>query len=198
MIPLFRTIGVIVGALRASRLQMPDGVSRITLRVWPNDLDFNRHMNNGRYLMLMDLGRIDLMLRAGLAGPLFRGRWTPVLTGATIRYRRSLTLFQRVRLESSIAGWNRHSIFIRQNFVILSGRQAGEVAATATVRASLIEPGATPRKIEIAAMFAHLGLAPVSPPIPDALGALTGDSMSSSPERADVAGHRVPAEAAEY
>ena len=31
------------------------------MRVWPNDLDTNAHMNNGRYLTLMDLGRFDLM-----------------------------------------------------------------------------------------------------------------------------------------
>src|SRR6185503_3961101 len=34
--------------------------SNLSLRVWPNDLDLNIHVNNGRYLTLMDLGRMDL------------------------------------------------------------------------------------------------------------------------------------------
>ena len=39
--------------------------SVVRFRVWPNDLDTNLHMNNGRYLTLMDLGRLDLLLRNG-------------------------------------------------------------------------------------------------------------------------------------
>jgi hypothetical protein len=31
-------------------------VSRLTFRVLPTDLDLNGHMNNGRYLTIMDLG----------------------------------------------------------------------------------------------------------------------------------------------
>jgi len=34
-----------------------DEVSRITLRVWPTDLDVYNHMNNGVFLTLMDIGR---------------------------------------------------------------------------------------------------------------------------------------------
>ena len=34
--------------------------------VQPLDLDLNLHMNNGRYLSIMDLGRFDLMLKAGV------------------------------------------------------------------------------------------------------------------------------------
>ena len=40
--------------------------SHLRFHVWPNDLDFNMHMNNGRYLTVMDLGRFDLMIRTGL------------------------------------------------------------------------------------------------------------------------------------
>jgi hypothetical protein len=36
---------------------------RVALRVWPNDLDSNLHMNNSRYLLAMDLGRWDYGLR---------------------------------------------------------------------------------------------------------------------------------------
>ena len=44
----------------------PLGTSVRRGRVWPTDLDVSLHMNNGRYLTLMDLGRLDLMLRTGV------------------------------------------------------------------------------------------------------------------------------------
>ena len=50
------------------RLAIPTDVSVLGLRVLPNDLDLSLHMNNGRYLTVMDLGRLDLILRSGLAG----------------------------------------------------------------------------------------------------------------------------------
>lgn len=40
--------------------------SRLTLRVWPTDCDLNFHMNNGRYLTFMDLGRVHLLAQMGL------------------------------------------------------------------------------------------------------------------------------------
>jgi hypothetical protein len=40
------------------------GVGRLSLRVWPIDLDVLGHMNNGVYLSIMDLGRMDLLVRA--------------------------------------------------------------------------------------------------------------------------------------
>ena len=59
------------------KLEPPFGVSRLTFDVWPNDLDTNLHMNNGRYLTIMDLGRLDLTLRMGLAGHARRNGWMP-------------------------------------------------------------------------------------------------------------------------
>ena len=53
--------------------------SVLKFRVWPTDLDVNFHMNNGRYLTIMDLGRVDLMLRTGLGKMALNGsgrRWS--------------------------------------------------------------------------------------------------------------------------
>ena len=33
----------------------------IGLRVWPNDLDLNMHVNSGRYLSFMDIGRVEIL-----------------------------------------------------------------------------------------------------------------------------------------
>ena len=58
------------------------------MRVWPNDLDTNAHMNNGRYLTLMDLGRFDLMTQCGLVGVVLRQRWFPI-AGFAVRRQKS-------------------------------------------------------------------------------------------------------------
>ena len=34
------------------------GSGRIAFRAWPNDCDINLHLNNGRYLTFMVLGRV--------------------------------------------------------------------------------------------------------------------------------------------
>ena len=74
--------------------------SVLRLRVWPNDLDLNVHMNNGRYLTIMDLGRLDLVLRTGLLKVMIRRGCLPVLSAASIRYRLPLGW-----LGSVAAGW---------------------------------------------------------------------------------------------
>ena len=59
--PIVRLAKTLVTAPFRSRLR-PTDASTVHFLVWPNDLDMNRHMNNGRYLTLMDLGRFDLEL----------------------------------------------------------------------------------------------------------------------------------------
>ncbi|MGE4373188.1 MAG: acyl-CoA thioesterase [Xanthobacter sp.] len=153
-----RFLRVLISSRFGPRLSAPFGVSVLMLRVWPNDLDLNAHMNNGRYLSIMDLGRVDLLIRAGLLRAVLARRWMPVLAEAQIHYRRSLAPFQRFRLETRIVGWRDHSIFLQQKFIIASGRQAGEVAATATVRGVLLERGETPGKVPVTEIFRLIGL----------------------------------------
>jgi len=55
----FRLIALVFTAWRATPFRSTDDVSRVHARVWPTDLDLSLHVNNGRYLTLMDLGRSD-------------------------------------------------------------------------------------------------------------------------------------------
>ena len=45
---------------RRSRVSVM-GPVRTPFRVWPTDLDLLRHVNNGVYLTIMDIGRLDLL-----------------------------------------------------------------------------------------------------------------------------------------
>lgn len=58
-----------------------------TLRVWPNDIDINKHMNNGRYMTIADLFMLELCLRAKILIPAFKLGWKPMLGGNLVVYK---------------------------------------------------------------------------------------------------------------
>jgi acyl-CoA thioesterase FadM len=133
----FRVIWLFISSLFGPRIQAPDGVSRISFRVWPTDLDTNLHLNNGRYLTMADLGRMDLLLRAGLLRPVLKEGLLPMLSGSVIRYRREIRPFQRFVLQSRIVCW-RATAFVMEHRYITFGPGGEEVtAALALVRGGL-------------------------------------------------------------
>ena len=103
-----------VGRLR-SRVG-PVGPCRTPFRVLPTDLDVLLHMNNGVYLSLMDLARVDLLRRANLFEPIRARGWYPVVTAQTIQYRRSLALFQRFEIVTRVLSWDDRTILLEQRF----------------------------------------------------------------------------------
>lgn len=69
------------------------------------DLDVLMHMNNGRYLSIQDLARVDLMNRSGVL-PIFNSKgWYPVVVSETIQFRKSLKLFEKFVIETQVMGW---------------------------------------------------------------------------------------------
>lgn len=103
---------------------------RVSLRVWPNDIDANLHMNNSRYLLAMDLGRWDFGLRTGVLQPAFRRRWLPTVGAATLRFRRALDPFQRFELATRLVGWDEKWWWFEQRFEVGGGVYAvGRVKA---------------------------------------------------------------------
>ena len=125
----FRVLAVLIRYWVGRRRTSPLEPSVLPFRVLPNDLDPNWHLNNGRYLTLMDLGRLDLTLHTGLMRQVLRRRWMPVLGGATITYHRPLKLFQRYMLTTRIVGWDEKWIYMEQTF-----DSRGKRAATALVK----------------------------------------------------------------
>jgi len=80
----------------------PFGPCLTPFRVWFTDLDPLLHMNNGIYLCIMDLGRLDLMIRSGLWRVVNAQRWYTVVVAETIQFRRSLNLFQRFTISTRV------------------------------------------------------------------------------------------------
>jgi acyl-CoA thioesterase FadM len=147
------------------RLSLPGEASVLALRVLPNDLDLSLHMNNGRYLAIMDLGRLDLLLRSGLGGAVWRKGWTPVANAALVRFRRELRPFDRYRLETRVVGWLDAAVLIEQTFVFAAGEREGQVAARALFKGALYDRAAR-RYVPVAEMMELIGASAVSPAPP--------------------------------
>ncbi len=133
--------------------------------VWPNDLDLNGHMNNGRYLTIMDIGRMDYVLRLGLAGYVIRNGYIPVLSSAKIRYRLPLLPFQKYALETRILCWDDKWVFMEHRFVIRGGKKDGAVAAVGLVKGSFFSKK-TRGTIPTGEIMTAIGITQESPAMP--------------------------------
>ena len=122
----------------------------LALRVWPNDIDFNFHMNNARYLSAMDYGRMHLLARAGLLEPILRSRWQPLVGAVWVTYRRSLPAFARFTLTSRLVCWDERWFYIEQIFTSPTSKvpspSAGSRAPCAAQRALLIPANHRPHR----------------------------------------------------
>ena len=129
-------------------------------RVLPHDLDAFGHMNNGRYLQIMDVARVEWMLRTGVAGAIRRNRWTPLLGGGFIRYRYSLRFLQPYRVRTRLLCWDTKWFFLEHVFIDPRGRHV----AVGISRAALRSGGAWV-PAQAVAETVHSGAA--SPNVPD-------------------------------
>jgi acyl-CoA thioesterase FadM len=156
---LFRLIALVLRArhYRTGTFR-PLDTARLRFRVLPTDIDFNLHMNNARYLSLMDLGRVDLLNRLGLLRLAFRGRWFPVLGAASIRFHRPLKLWDRFELFTRVTGWDQKWIYLEQRF-----ERGGKPVATAQVKGLVRGPEGS---IPTPAILEQAGVDEPSPTLP--------------------------------
>jgi acyl-CoA thioesterase FadM len=87
----------------------------LQLRVLPNDVDVTR-LSSDRYLPLMDLGRINTVLRAGLLRALLRNRWIPLARVVTLRFRHPLKMFQKFELRLRALYWDHQWVWTEHRF----------------------------------------------------------------------------------
>jgi acyl-CoA thioesterase FadM len=149
--------------LRGWRLPrfVPGATLERSLRVLPNDLDVNGHMNNGRYLTVIDLMLVEYFMRTGFLSVLLKNGWRPMAGGSFVSYRRGLQPFQnytlRFRLDASDAAWN----YMRFEF-----SHAGKVCAAGYMKGAAVgRNGLVPN----AQSWACLGVAPPSAALPAAV-----------------------------
>lgn len=137
--------------------------ARTRFRVVPTDLDVLRHMNNGVYLSILDLGRTDLMIRSGFAKKISAAGWYPVVAGQTISYKRSLKLWQPFEVQTRMLGIDERAFFLEQTFV-----SRGEICARAVIQGRFLRR--TGGSVTIAELDDLVGGIPPELQLPDWVG----------------------------
>lgn len=133
----------------------------LRLRVLPTDIDVNFHMNNARYLSVMDYARMHLLARTRLLERILRSRWQPLVGAAWVTYRRSLPLFSTYTLASRMVCWDEKWFYIEQTFSQRDGLAAvGWIKGVLRDASGIVDPQ---RVINSVAP----GI--VSPPMPEAI-----------------------------
>jgi len=130
----------------------------IQLRVLPNDIDINGHMNNGRYMTIADLALIEYFVRSGFLKSALRRGWRPMLGGSMISFRHGLRPFRRYTLRFTIACWDERWSYMRFEFI-----HDGRTMATGYAKGAAVGRQGIVGTAEISAA---LGIESASPPIP--------------------------------
>ena len=144
---------------RRSLSLLEEGV--VSFRAMPNDLDIYGHINNGRYLTLMDLGRIDWIWRVGLGAVIRRHSWNPLVAGIHIRYKRPVQVFDKFEIRTRLVCWDDKWFYIEQTFF-----KKGNLVTQALVKGLFRGPegNVPPQRV-----LDGLGAGTVSPAIPEEL-----------------------------
>lgn len=135
----FRMIWYLLTVFWRPKISLPEEPSRLRSIVWPSDLDTSMHMNNGIYLTIMDLGRLDLMVCGGLWNLIWTRNLTPIASAIKIRYRREMRPWNAFTLHTKIACWDETFVVIAQDFILESGPRKGQVAAQALFKGGIYD-----------------------------------------------------------
>ncbi len=134
MIKLYgRMIPAAARGLRQTRLDAAQTVSS-RFRVLPHDIDINLHLNNGRYLQIIDVNRMEFLLRIGVAQIILDRRWKPILGSTTIQFRRELRLWEQAIASTRLVGWDSRWVYLEHRIETLGGRSVAIAMAKAGFR----------------------------------------------------------------
>lgn len=116
-------------------------VSRLAMRVLPTDVDLNVHLTNSRYPQLMDIGRMDLLVRSGTGHTMHKAGIAPVLVESNIVFKRDLPLGTRFTLETRVVGRDRKALVVEQRFLVGETVHAiGTVKMVCVLKGKVVEP----------------------------------------------------------
>ena len=112
----FRLIFLLARNLIAGRTIDYLDTRTLRFRVWITDQDAFQHMNNSRYMSIMDLAVIDLVMRTGVATGMRKHRLTPVVVYKDIALYRMLKFPQAYQVISRFVAWDGPYIFFEHRF----------------------------------------------------------------------------------
>ena len=135
----------------------PTDVLRTKMIVGLTEADL-KYVSNARYLLFMEVGRLEMMLRTGIFKFARDKRWLPLVASQTVRYVRPLRRFQRFTLKSHLTAWDDKWFFIEHKI-----ERNAQLMAFALVKCGFRGPEGV---VSPVAAFAELGVttAPTSLP----------------------------------
>ena len=107
----------------------------VRMRVWPLDLDLNRHVTNGRYFTLADVARMDFVLRTGAFRVALRHKAMPIVGDTWGKFRRELKLFEAFDVHTRILGWD-HKWNLMEHRFVSNGQVVGVVVMRGLFRSA--------------------------------------------------------------
>lgn len=146
---LLRMLYILVASFFKGDLSIDKPKNSLCLVVLPNDIDINLHMNNGRYLTICDLTRVDMFIRSGLAKTMIREKWMPVISEHTMKYKKPLKLFKRYEVEMEIIDWDDRVFHMTHTFT-MGGRTVAEGTSKGVIvgRSGVVPPVDVMRKVD--------------------------------------------------
>lgn len=145
---IFRTILIFLKKRFLTKAHFSDKTI-VNMRVLPTDLDFLWHVNNGVYFSFMDFGRWDMIFRNGVFDAATKNGWYSVVAGETIKFKKSLELWDKFQIETEIIGYDDKYFFIQQKFM-----RQGDLMATGLVKVRFLKrKGGTVSTQEVRDLF---------------------------------------------
>lgn len=145
---IFRTIIMFLKKRFLTKAQFSEKTT-VTMRVMPTDLDMLWHVNNGVYFSFMDFGRWDMIFRNGVFDLATKNGWYSVVAGETIKFKKSLELWDKFQIETQIMGHDDKYFFIMQKFM-----RGNDLCATGLVKVRFLKrKGGTVSTKEVLDLF---------------------------------------------
>jgi len=118
-------------------------------------------MNNAMYGIPLDYARLDWVAESGLLSLMLKRRWTALVAGKQLLYRRPVVLMEAFEVETRVLGWDGRWVYLSQHLRGASGKSA----ARALVRWTLHDSAGKAVDFDVA--LAALGCPQPSPPLAD-------------------------------
>jgi acyl-CoA thioesterase FadM len=152
-------VKVLATQAREPRLARIDDEIAMRFRVWPVDIDYMRHMNNARYFTAMDLVRISLTIRSGLARLGAKRRWSYGNAAQKAVFFRGLRLWQPYVVSGRLLYADDRWLYVKQHV-----RHEGDLRAIGLFKIGIREGRDVVSPREVVAMLGYEAPAREAPP----------------------------------
>ena len=154
----FRLIYLFLTSPFKSKKNLLDSVS-LSGGVMLNDIDINLHVNNGRFLTLADLGRIDFLIRTNFMAVMIKNKWKPIIAGVDSYYLKPLSPFKIYTQTTTLLCWDDKWGYFEHKF-----KSGNKVVAIIYVKGLFVGPLG---RISVEEIAKTLGVTQGSPDMPE-------------------------------